>query len=160
MQPADTGGHIQLVDGCSLYQAIAETDPTMLAALLAPRSAYFGGATGHLGTVFHRIDAGRLTVRLRLDDQIVFAPDLRRHVDRLRSLVRELTVAVVTREGNGYVLLNDRWLHGRSRFTGPRRMLRLIGDVQSGIPLLSGFADPALATRNPYTPLVRTGIRS
>jgi alpha-ketoglutarate-dependent taurine dioxygenase len=37
---ARSGGQIVLVDGCGLYQEIAESDPAMLEALRAPRSAY------------------------------------------------------------------------------------------------------------------------
>jgi hypothetical protein len=146
LQPADSGGHIQLVDGRSLYQAVAQQDRAMLDGLRTPRSAYFGGAAGHLGAVFDRTDTGGLTIRLRLDDQVEFAPYLRQHLSTLQSLVREHTIEVVTRRGTGYVLLNDRWLHGRTSFTGHRQMLRLIGDRPADSPLLPGFRDPMMAT--------------
>jgi hypothetical protein len=38
------------------------------------------------------------------------------------------------RNGDGYVALNDRWLDGRTRFTGDRVMLRLADDP---LPTLS-----------------------
>ena len=49
-----TGGQVVLVDGCGLYREIAESDPAMLDALRAPRSAYFGGGFGRHRTAGER----------------------------------------------------------------------------------------------------------
>ncbi|MGN9889819.1 TauD/TfdA family dioxygenase [Micromonospora sp. L31] len=139
LRPAQTGGRSQLVDGRELYDEIARTDPAMLAALSKPRSAYFGAGSGHLGAVFEQTTEGRIAVRLRLDALARFAPMLAPSIDRLRTLVQQLTIPVDLRAGHGYILLNDRWLHGRARFTGNRMMLRIIGDPLSTDGLRSGF---------------------
>ncbi|MEU8091688.1 TauD/TfdA family dioxygenase [Micromonospora chalcea] len=139
LRPARTGGRSHLVDGRDLYDEIARTDPAMLAALSTPRSAYFGGGSGHLGAVFEQTTEGRMTVRLRLDELARFAPILAPSIDQLRTLVQQLTIPVDLRAGHGYVLLNDRWLHGRTGFTGNRMMLRIIGDPLSTDGLPSGF---------------------
>jgi hypothetical protein len=141
--PAQVGGLIRLVDGYDLYQELAEHDPEMLKALSAPRSAYFGRGAGHLGAVFQANRHGRIRIRLRLDDHIQFAPTVDRYVDRLRSLVQSLTQEIRLGEGEGYVLANDRWMHGRTRFSGPRRMLRVIGHPLPGHCLSTGFAATA-----------------
>ena len=46
----------------------------MLDALREPRSAYFGGGSGYLGSVFEERDDHRVTVRLRFDGLIRFSP--------------------------------------------------------------------------------------
>ncbi|MGN9915836.1 TauD/TfdA family dioxygenase [Micromonospora palomenae] len=139
LRPAQTGGRSQLVDGRDLYDKIARTEPAMLAALSKPRSAYFGRGSGHLGAVFQQTTEGRIAVRLRLDELARFSPMLVSSIDRLRTLVQQQTIPVDLREGHGYILLNDRWLHGRTRFTGNRLMLRIIGDPLSTHALPTGF---------------------
>jgi hypothetical protein len=134
-----TGGQVVLVDGCGLYQEIAESDPSMLDALRAPRSAYFGGGSGHLGSVFEEGACGRVTVRLRFDDLIRFSPAASMYVGRLREIIRHRAITLDLAVGEGYVLLNDRWLHGRRRFVGDRMMLRLIGDPLPDHHVVSGF---------------------
>ncbi|MFE9693674.1 TauD/TfdA family dioxygenase [Micromonospora sp. NPDC005806] len=140
LRPAQTGGRSHLVDGRDLYDGIARTEPAMLAALSKPRSAYFGGGSGNLGAIFEQTTEGRITLRLRLDELARFAPMLMPSIDRLRTLVQQQAIPVDLREGHGYILLNDRWLHGRTRFTGNRLMLRIIGDPLSTHALPSGFS--------------------
>jgi hypothetical protein len=137
--PAATGGLVRLVDGSDVYQEIAERDPAMLNALSTARSAYFGSGSGHLGAVFEVSRGGRVRIRLRLDELVRFAPSLERYVDKLRAIVREHTQEICMRGGEGYVLANDRWMHGRTRFTGTRRMLRIIGDPLPYKPVRTGF---------------------
>ena len=139
VRPARAGGHSHLVDGRDLYDEIAATDPVMLTALSAPRTAYFGGSSGHLGAVFEQTDQGRVSIRLRLDEMARFSPTVRPYADRLRTLVQDRTVAVDLRAGDGYIVLNDRWLHGRSWFTGQRLMLRVLGDPMPHVALPGGF---------------------
>lgn len=146
VRPAQTGGGSLVVNGRALYDEIARTDPAMLAALATPRSAYFGGGSGHLGAVFRPSAEGRIAVRLRLDGLARFAPALAPYLDRLRTLVRDHIVAVDLREGDGYILLNDRWLHGRAGYTGERLMLRVIGDPLPHLDLPNGFPPTVTAS--------------
>ncbi|MGW3608201.1 TauD/TfdA family dioxygenase [Micromonospora sp. NPDC005161] len=139
LRRAQTGGRSHLVDGRDLYDEIARTEPAILAALSTPRSTYFGGGSGHLGAVFQQTTEGRIAVRLRLDELARFAPMVAPSIDRLRALVQQHIIPVDLGEGHGYILLNDRWLHGRTRFTGDRLMLRIIGDPMSTYALPSGF---------------------
>lgn len=45
-----------------------QTAPSAIEALSAPRSALFGGADGHLGSVFTPAADGTVMVRLRFED--------------------------------------------------------------------------------------------
>lgn len=73
-QLATSGGECLLVDGASLHDELARNDPEAVEALSAPRCALFGGAAGHLGSVFTVTPDGRVQVRLRRDDLARFAP--------------------------------------------------------------------------------------
>jgi hypothetical protein len=53
-------------------------------------------------------------------------------------------------EGEGFALLDNRWLHGRTQFTGNRIMLRVLGNPQPALALPSGFA-PRTAWLSPAT---------
>jgi Taurine catabolism dioxygenase TauD, TfdA family len=143
IRPARIGGDSLLVDGRDLYDEIAGTDPAMLAALSAPRSAYFGGGSGHLGAIFQPTTQDRVAIRLRFDKLARFSPALTLYIDALRTLVQHHTIALDLPEGHGYILLNDRWLHGRNQFTGHRLMLRIIGDPLTHHELSHGFPTPA-----------------
>jgi len=151
VRPAPTGGRSHLVDGRDLYHEIARSDPAMLTALSTPRSAYFGTAAGHLGAVFEHTTSDRVAVRLRLDEQARFAPMLMPYIPRLRTMVNDHAIALDLHQGDGYILLNDRWLHGRDRFTGPRLMRRIIGDPLPRHAVPTGFA-PTTRDHRPYRP--------
>jgi hypothetical protein len=43
-------------------------------------------------------------------------------------------------DGEGFAILNDRWLHGRTPFAGDRMMLRILGNPLPVLALPPGFA--------------------
>lgn len=135
----DAGGRIVLVDGRNLYHDIAAADPAMLEALCTPRSVYFGGAAGHLAAVFEETADSTMTVRLRFDELIRYAPAVANYQNTLRDIVRRNEIIVDLAVNDGYILLNDWWLHGRTSFTGNRMMLRLIGDLATNVSRPAGF---------------------
>jgi hypothetical protein len=51
--------------------------------------------------------------------------------------------------GDGMLLSNTRWLHGRDRYSGPRIMLRILGDPLPGTGVKPGFRSPAPDTQTP-----------
>jgi hypothetical protein len=48
--------------------------------------------------------------------------------------------AIQLRAGQGLLVSNTRWLHGRDRYTGPRVMLRVLGDPLPGTGIQQGGA--------------------
>ncbi|MBO0808702.1 MAG: TauD/TfdA family dioxygenase [Actinobacteria bacterium] len=136
---ADHGGESFAVDGRLLHDVLAAEDTAALQALSRPRSALFGGAGGYLGSVFETTADGRVKVRLRLDELARYSPDVERVLPRLAALAAGNLVSFPLRAGQGYVLNNSCWLHGRTRFTGPRVMLRLLGDPLAHLGIRPGF---------------------
>lgn len=118
------GGEALLADGQAIYEDLAATNPAALEALRTPRSVLFGGADGHLGSVFssHR---GAVAVRLRLDNLARFAPRVSSHLPALRAAIERHTVTLPLPAGDGYVINNRRWLHGRHSFQGHRVIYRI-----------------------------------
>lgn len=125
------GGESLLADGLAIYDDLAESNPDALEALCSPRSALFGGADGHLTSVFtmHR---GTVSIRLRTDDLARFAPTVTPHLSTLRAAIERHAVALPLRTGEGYVINNHRWLHGRNSFRGNRIFYRVTANPHPG----------------------------
>jgi hypothetical protein len=150
LRPAPVGGDSILVDGWQLYADIARTDPAMLTALSTACSTYFGGEGGYLGSVFTPAPGDRITVRPRLDDLVRFSPAAAPFRARLDRTVERHARVLRLREGEGFAVLNDRWLHGRTRFTGDRAMLRILGDPLPPQAFPVGFEEhDARSSRSP-----------
>jgi hypothetical protein len=126
------GGQITLVDGRAVYGELASIATEAIDALHTARSAMFGGADGHLGSVFTRRADGAITIRLRLDILARFAPVVTPHLPALREAIRRHTLSLSATKGTGYVLDNHRWLHGRLAYEGPRVMYRVLAQPDPG----------------------------
>lgn len=124
IQPATQAGGCVLVDGQPVHADLAASRPGGLTDLTVPRSAYFGGAAGFVGSVFELQPDGQISIRLRLDELVQFSPRTRRWLPLLREAIGRHAITFPLQAGSGYVLNNRRWLHGRQAFTGPRVMLR------------------------------------
>jgi hypothetical protein len=133
-----SGGEAILVDGRSVYHDLAENEPAALVALSAARSALFGGADGHLSSVFTEVD-GIVSIRLRLDALARFGPAAAPRIPALRAAVERHACTMAVRAGAGYVLDNRRWLHGRRAYEGPRLMYRVLARARPG-SIAGGFA--------------------
>ncbi len=139
LTPADTGGQTLLIDGQAVAEDLVRTDPETWRVLSSPRTAYFGGSAGHVGAIFEPTGSGRWTIRLRLDELVRFAPRAIPHVEILREVIDRHSTTLRLSPGQGFVLDNTRWLHGRHSFQGPRVMLRALGEPRSILPLDRGF---------------------
>jgi alpha-ketoglutarate-dependent taurine dioxygenase len=145
-QPADEGGMTRVVDGASIVSTLAQQHPAALRALSAPRAAFFGTAGAHLGAVLEPAGPGRTRIRLRLDDLAWFSADAADAVTLLRTVIARHTQTFQLRAGEGLLLSNTRWLHGRDSFTGRRIMLRILGDPLPSIGIMPGFPSQAPKT--------------
>jgi hypothetical protein len=134
-QPADEGGRTRVADGAPIISTLARQYPAALRALSAPRAAFFGTAGGYHGAVFEPAGPGRTHIRLRLDDLAWFSAS---HVQTFRLGA-----------GEGVLLSNTRWLHGRDHYAGDRTVLRVLGDPLPSTAIMSGFPAPSPSTQTP-----------
>lgn len=144
-QPADEGGRTRVADGARIISTLAEQYPAALRVLAAPRAAFFGAAGGYLGAVSEPAGLGRTRIRLRLDELAWFSADATDAVPLLRTVIARHMQTFRLRAGEGMLLSNTRWLHGRDRYHGLRTMLRVLGDPLPGTGIMPGFLSPAPA---------------
>lgn len=147
VQPADEGGATQVVDGARIIATLAEKHPAALRSLSAPRAAFFGGAGGYLGSVFEPAGLDRIRIRLRLDDLVRFSADAAAEIPLLRTVISRHLKTLRLGPGDGVLLCNRRWLHGRDPFDGRRIMLHILGDPLPGTGVLPGFPAPGAPAR-------------
>ncbi|MGW2545506.1 TauD/TfdA family dioxygenase [Kitasatospora sp. NPDC001574] len=139
---AEEGGESLVVDGRRVLAELAASHPTALEALSAPRAAYFGGSDGHFAPVLEHRPDGRWRLRLRQDELARFSPEAEAHLPALRRAVERHTTRLRLACGQGLVLDNHRVLHGRTRFTGERLLLRALGQPHPSLGLAAGFPAP------------------
>ncbi|WP_081973631.1 TauD/TfdA family dioxygenase [Kitasatospora phosalacinea] len=142
-QEGAVGGSSILVDGRRVLGDVLRLGSEVLAALSAPRAAYFGGVDGRFGPVLEPLGDGRWHLRHREDALARFSPDAVPHLPALREAVRRNAVTVRLRPGQALLVDNHRVLHGRSAFTGERLMLRALGAAAGWLELEPGFAAPS-----------------
>jgi hypothetical protein len=146
-QPASHGGNTLLADAARITATLAEQHLAALRTLSAPRAAYFGAAGGYLGPVCEPAGPGRARIRLRLDDLAMFSVDATPVIPLLRAVITQHLHTIQLRTGQGLLVSNTRWLHGRDRYTGPRVMLRILGDPLPGTGIQPGFPAPTPGTQ-------------
>lgn len=144
-QPASSGGECIVIDGKAVHDDLAESNPKALKTLSAPRSVLFGGAAGHLGSIFTRI-SDRVAIRLRLDGLAQFSPEITRWLPVLRVAIDRHATMFRLGAGQGYILDNYRWLHGRRAFTGQRVMYRVNGNPLARLGITPGFQPSPILT--------------
>lgn len=144
-QPASSGGECVVIDGKAVYDDLAASNPKAINALSAPRSVLFGGATGHPGSIFTRID-DRIVIRLRLDELAQFSPEVTRWLPTLRTAIDRHANILRLDARQGYILDNYRWLHGRRAFIGKRVMYRVNGNPLTRLGLTRGFQPAQFCT--------------
>jgi alpha-ketoglutarate-dependent taurine dioxygenase len=145
-QPADQGGRTRVADGARIISTLAEQYPAALRALSAPQAAFFGAAGGYLGAVAAPAGPERTCIRLRLDDLAWFSVGTTDAIPLLRTVIARRMQTFRLGAGDGVLLSNTRWLHGRDPYSGRRTLLRVLGDPLPGTGIMPGFPSPALAT--------------
>jgi hypothetical protein len=61
----------------------------------------------------------------------------------LRAVIGQHVETFRLQRGEGLILSNTRWLHGRERYAGDRIMLRILGDPLPGTGIMPGFRSPS-----------------
>jgi hypothetical protein len=139
---ADFGGESLFVDGRELLKELQQNEDGLLPILARPDAAMFWSESGYIPMPIIAQDRwGRFAFRFRLDGLSHFSDDLAYRLPELIKLVHRHTLTIPFRDGQGFILNNGRWLHGRSSFRGYRRVLRIlvVVDPASQVSLLRGF---------------------
>lgn len=122
------GGESTMADGQAVVEDLLKENPWAVEKLRAPNAAiYRSGDEQYCGPVLTQI-GDRWKIRLRLDTNGFFATETLQAVVALRDAIAARTFTFPLAPGEGYIIDNERYLHGRLTFRGSREMLRtLIG---------------------------------
>ena len=125
--PAATGGHALLADGAAVLATLLRTHGASAVSKL--RLCTADGVTVPIVAT-----CGGLT-RIRFRDDRLAAPCSvdgdEGLVTALRQAVAAATWSLPLAEGDGYLIHNLRYLHGRTSFTGNRKLVRLLATVRA-----------------------------
>lgn len=136
-QAAVAGGESLLTDGQAVHTGLFTGGREAGPALAQPRTAFFGAGDGHATQVFTVHPDQRVSVRLRLDGLARWSPIVQPYVPQLRAAAVRHQIPLPLAPGQGYLIDNERWLHGRRAFTGSRLCWRALGYPR--FPMPRGF---------------------
>jgi hypothetical protein len=102
-------------------------DQATLAALTSSQAAIFRtGEYEHVGPII-RIENGEVvSVRLRFDRLVHFSWDVARNLPAFLAALESVARRFALEQGQGYILDNRTWFHGRTSYTGDREMSRIM----------------------------------
>lgn len=135
-QPAEEGGISLLADGKHIYQILAKEYPNVLQALTTPNSAIFLGQIAPLySSVFSVLENGNIYLRFRYDDLGYYSASVIAILPTFLEILKRSTISLTLKKGQGYIIQNGRWLHGRTAFQGEREMYRALVNPDEGTPM-------------------------
>lgn len=128
-ESAGSGGESFLVDGYRVYESLNSRYPEAARALSEPDSIIFrSGDEMYSGSVFSRDNSGRLRVRFRSDEHGYFSGEVSQWLGIVHKIIASHCISMMLSPGEGYIVDNHRFLHGRNSFNGSRKMCRILFD--------------------------------
>ena len=124
-QAAISGASL-FVDGFALFEEMSCRFPAELVALCRPKSAIFKSEKGFIESSVFSTVGESLQVRFRFDQLMFLSPEAAKAVEIMLPVLRQLSLQRRLRAGQGYLIDNMRWLHGRTHFVGDRSAYRLL----------------------------------
>lgn len=143
-EPASLGGSSIFVDGKVIFQRLMQDNPAQLSVLMS-RGNILNRYDDHVVDVplFEWVNQSRLRIRARFDEFAFFNMPALEAVAPVQSLLKELSISCPLRSGEGYLMKNSQWLHGRESFEGSRTFRRLTINVHEDLKEVVGSFDPA-----------------
>lgn len=121
-----SGGQCTMADGQAVVEDLLRDTPWVVEKLAAENAAiYKSGSEQYSGPVIWK-DNGRWKIRLRIDSNGFFSAEALHAVEVLREAIAARTFTFPLEPGDGYIIDNERYLHGRLTFSGAREMLRTL----------------------------------
>ncbi|MFF2013819.1 TauD/TfdA family dioxygenase [Streptomyces sp. NPDC058195] len=127
LEQPDSGGEVVLTDGRDVHAFLSRRYPEAVELMSRPGVAYYGDGGGRPSRIFTHHPGGRISVRFRQDALAQFNPVVQHCLPRLREAIEASQRVVALSPGQGYLLDNYRYLHGRRAFRGTRVCLRALG---------------------------------
>ncbi|MEU6481570.1 TauD/TfdA family dioxygenase [Streptomyces sp. NPDC047017] len=136
---AETGGESVFADGGAIYRLLAARAPEALQALSQPNAVAYGRSHVYAGPIFEPSGSGRrLRIRVWPPEQGRFSQAAEAALGELKLAIDAQALTIGLAAGQGYVVDNHRWLHGRRAYLGNRVMLRIGVEPHQGA-LLTGI---------------------
>jgi alpha-ketoglutarate-dependent taurine dioxygenase len=124
---SDAGGEAVAYRGRDVVRYLEENDPAALAAVTSSQAAIFRtGQYEHVGAIICIQDGEVVSVRLRFDRLIHFSWDVARSLPAFLVALESVAIRFALQPGQGYILDNLTWFHGRTSYTGDREMSRIM----------------------------------
>ncbi|KAL5343447.1 hypothetical protein BJX70DRAFT_354189 [Aspergillus crustosus] len=122
------GGSSMLADSARILKQIKDQGDGLYELLTSPDHASFRSDDGVFvpRPIFNKRSG---LFRFRFDDSIQLSASLVTKLPHLFDIIYRNSFAVALQKGQGYLLDNHRFLHGRTAFTGSRELLRALVDL-------------------------------
>jgi alpha-ketoglutarate-dependent taurine dioxygenase len=124
---SESGGETVAYRGSDVLHYLEENDPATLAAVTSPHAVIFRtGQYQHIGPII-RVERGEVVeVRLRFDHLIHFSWDVAQRLPAFLVALAAVARRFTLQTGQGYIIDNRIWFHGRTSYTGEREMSRIM----------------------------------
>jgi hypothetical protein len=133
---AHSGGESLFADGRAIVRQLQTAHPQTFAKLNCADAAtfrsvgYAAGVESRPGPprsrpIIEALAGGRYAIRFR-PDPVAWAQDMGESLAVFADVVRQHVFALPVKRGQGYLVQNDRFLHGRNGAIGERETLRLL----------------------------------
>ncbi|KAJ0416569.1 hypothetical protein BJY00DRAFT_326198 [Aspergillus carlsbadensis] len=135
-----TGGESMLADTTRILKDIKDQGDGLYELVTSPKHASFRSDDGVFvpRPIFEESSG---LFRFRFDDNIQLSASLVVRFQQLLDILYRNSFAVALQEGQGYLLDNHRFLHGRTAFTGSREMLRALINLPRPQPAVTILFD-------------------
>lgn len=121
-----SGGEATMTDGRAVVEGLLRVSPWVVDELSRPNAViYKSGDQSYEGPAVWN-DDGAWKVRLRIDSNGYFSAQVTHALSVFREAMAAHTFTFPLDPGDGYVIDNERYLHGRRAFSGSREMLRTL----------------------------------
>lgn len=125
------GGESTLVDFKQVFEQLLKEQQDGSHPILEKDSVIFDdGKTRHKGSIIEKLDDGSYYLRFRNDEFGYFNSKIFPYLNEFESKINANKQLMKLKTGQGYIINNGRFLHGRSSFQGEREMWRTLVNDQ------------------------------
>lgn len=120
------GGETTLIDTKKILSSLIEKFGLKFPLLEKNNTIFSDNIEMHKGNIFEVLEDGSYFTRFRNDKFAYFNSEVINILPEFYRLIKENTFTLKLEEGQGYIINNGRYLHGRNGFNGSREMWRIL----------------------------------